>query len=420
MEKKLIINKRFKNILRKGIFVITVIIIVSLMPLCVIADSTANQPEVDNIASSLSVNKNEIIEEQIKKSEVEKIQEQLEKANASNLDEQIEIYNPQNLIGNMAKGKFEFSFKGLINTGLRYLFKELYLNLDIMVKLMVLVIICAVLKNLQSSFLSESVGELAFYSCYIVIVSIMLISFNSALKLGVGAIDKMVDFMYATVPVLITLLISGGNITSGGIFQPVLLMIVEVTATIMKNFFVPLIFLSTILSIVNNISDRIQISRLAGFLKQISNWSLGIIMTVFVAILALQGSLGAVIDGVTSKTAKMAVGMFIPVAGKYLADAADTVIGCTLLIKNAAGVAAILGIVSICLAPLIKLMAIVGIYKITCILVEPIADKKITDCINDMANSVTFTFAIVAGVSLMFFISITALIGASNISAMMR
>jgi len=45
--------------------------------------------------------------------------------------------------------------------------------------------------------------------------------------------------------------------------------------------------------------------------------------------------LGAVVDGVTSKTAKFAIGAFIPVAGKYLADAADAVIGCTLLIKNA-------------------------------------------------------------------------------------
>ena len=60
-------------------------------------------------------------------------------------------------------------------------------------------------------------------------------------------------------------------------------------------------------------------------------------MTLFIAIVTLQGAIGAVVDGVTSKTAKFAIGVFIPVAGKYLADAADAVIGCTLLIKMLLG-----------------------------------------------------------------------------------
>jgi len=119
---------------------------------------------------------------------------------------------------------------------------------------------------------------------------------------------------------------------------------VQVSATIIKNILIPLIVLSTIISIVDNISDKIQISRLSSFLKNITQWTLGLILTIFVAIVSLQGSLGAVVDGVTSKTAKFAIGAFIPVAGKYLADAADAVIGCTLLIKNAVGVAIMIGL----------------------------------------------------------------------------
>jgi stage III sporulation protein AE len=284
----------------------------------------------------------------------------------------------------------------------------------------VVVMLCALLKNLQTSFLSDSVGELAFYVCYVVVVSILLVSFNSALNMGMKIIDNMVDFMYATIPVLITLLVSGGNITSGGIFQPVMVMIVEFSATVLKNVFIPLIFLSTILSIVNNISDKVQLSKLAGFLKQISGWTLGLILTVFIAFISIQGSFGAVVDGVTSKTAKFAIGAFIPVAGKYLADAADTVIGCTLLIKNAAGVAAMIGIIVICIVPLLKILALIALYKLTCALIEPIAEKRITDCINQVAGSLTFIFGIAASVAFMFLITITVIISASNLSAMIR
>ena len=85
-------------------------------------------------------------------------------------------------------------------------------------------------------------------------MSVILLSYRFCLsasvlhKWALRVIDGMVGFMYATVPVLITLVVSGGNITTGGVFQPVMLMVVEVSATVIKNIFIPLIFLSTILN----------------------------------------------------------------------------------------------------------------------------------------------------------------------------
>lgn len=361
-----------------------------------------------------------ILEEQISSDETRQLEEQINRYSGGESEELIPDFNPKSIIGDISKGKFDFSVKGLLDRVGRYFFKEIYLNINILIKLIVLVVLCSVLKNLQASFLSESVGELAFYACYIVIVTILIISLNSALDLGRGIIDNMVGFMHATIPVLITLLISGGNITSGGVFQPILIMIVEIAATIMKNFFIPLIFLSTILSIVNNISEKIQVSKLASFFKQIGAWSLGLILTAFIAILTIQSSVGAVVDGVTGKTAKFAIGAFIPVAGKYLADAADTVIGCTLLIKNAAGVAVMLAIVTICLVPIIKIFALIALYRITCVLIEPIAEKRIVNCISDIAGSLTFVLGIVASVAFMFLISVTAIITAGTLSAAVR
>jgi len=375
---------------------------------------------VKSVCAAEEDEKEMIIDQQSQSEEIRNIEDQLKKYSGKGIENIIGGYDPQEIIKDTAKGKFRFSISEILNRALQYIFKELYANLHILIKLIILVILCALLKNLQTSFLSEGVGELAFYACYVVIISIILVSFNTALSLGTSIIDSMVDFMYATVPVMITLLVSGGNITSGGIFQPVLIMIVEVSATIIKNIFIPLIFLSTILSIVNNISEKIQISKLAGFIKQIAGWGLGILLTVFVAIITLQGSIGAVVDGVASKTAKFAIGAFIPVAGSYLADAADTVLGCTLLIKNAAGIAVMIGVIAICLVPILKILALIALYKMTAVLIEPISEKRITGCINDIADSLTFVLGIVASVAFMFLISITAIIGASNLSAMVR
>ncbi len=370
--------------------------------------------------SAEEITEHEIIEEQAQSNEINSVEDKLKKTMDEEFYEIMPGYNPENLIKDVAKGEFKFDISSIFNRIIMFLFKEVYINIDILIKLVVLVIVCAVLKNLQSSFMSKSVGELAFYVCYIVLVSVLMVSFNSALKAGVEIIDAMVNFMYASIPVLITLLISGGNITSGGVLQPVLIMIVQFTATTIKTVFVPLIVLSTVISIVNNISDKVQVARLASFLKNVTAWSLGLILTLFVAVVSLQGSLGAVVDGVTSKTAKFAISAFIPVAGKYLADAADAVVGCTLLIKNAMGVAIMIGIVSISLIPILKMLAIIGLYRLACVFLEPVAESRIVKCIGEVAGSMTYILGIVASVAFMFLITVTTLITASNLSAMMR
>lgn len=361
-----------------------------------------------------------IIDRQMQSGEIQKLGKEMEKHAEQGFKDVFPELDPQKIIEDAAKGKFDFSFSKILNSGGKFLLKEIYLNINILIKLIVLAVFCAVLKNLQNSFLSESVGELAFFTCYIVLVSIMMVSLSTALNLGKNIVDSMVDFMHSTIPILITLLASGGNLTSAGVFQPVLIMIVEISATIIKNVFMPLIFLSSVLSIVDNVSDKIQVSRLAKFIKQTNTWLMGLIMTIFIAVVSIQGAMGAVVDGVTGKTAKFAIGAIIPVAGKYLADAAEAVIGCTLLIKNAAGVAVMIGIISICTAPLLKIASLVILYRITCILVEPISEQRITNCINEMAGSMAFMLGIATSVAVMFLISVTAIIGASNISAMVR
>jgi len=404
-------NKRY---LKKIIIVATALVIILCNAIPVYGQEEGSEEYLPEDYSE------KIIDEQIQSGEIGTITEQLEKYSGEDIYDIIENYDPRTIISDTVKGKFDFSFKGLINGILGYFFKEIVQNIHIMIKLLILAVLCAILRNLQASFLSESVGEIAFYACYAIVISVVLVSFNSALKMSIEVIDKMVGFMYATIPALITLLVSGGNITSGGIFQPALIMVTEISATLIKNIFIPLIFLSTVLLIINNISDKVQISKLAAFIKQISGWSLGLILTVFVAIVSIQGSLGAVIDGVTSKTAKYAIGIAIPVAGKYLADAAETVIGCTLLLKNAAGVAAMIGVIAICIGPILKIAVIVVIYKLTAALVEPIADKRISACVGEVGNAMTFVLGVSASVAFMFFVTITAIISAGNLSAMIR
>lgn len=407
------IKMRYKRHMKRNMIKYTIASIVLLLVFTVCPAENCHAGEVENIGDGL-------LKKQIDSNEVKKIQNELGRYSNDESRRVLGNYNPKKIIEDAARGVLKFNLADVFKNAVKYMLNEIYQNLHILIQLVMLVILCSVLKNLQASFLSSSVGELAFYACYIAIVSVAVISFDSAIRLGLSAIDQMVNFMYATLPLLITLLVSSGNFTSGSVFQPVLVMIIDVSAMIMKNAFIPMIFFSTVLSIINNISGKIQLSRLAGFFKQIAGWGIGILLTVFVAVLTTQGSLGAVVDGVAGKITKYAIGTFVPVTGKYLADAADAVLGYTLLVRNATGLAVMIGIISICIIPLLKMVAVIAIYRITCALVEPISEKRVTDCISDIAGSMTYILGIASTIAFMFLISVTVIISAGNLSTMIR
>lgn len=396
-----------------AILIFVIAISAGLTVSCTSRAETGDDGSTDNDTAA-------IIEQQAEAGGIGRIKDELGKYIDEDTKDLLGGYDADEFINDLLSGTVDIDMKSLGSKALKFLFRELFQNLGILIKITVLVIICALLKNLQASFMNEGAGQIAFYVCYIVIVSILLVSFGIVMNMGIRIIDTMVGFMYTVVPVLLALLISGGNITAGGILHPVMLMIVETAATIIRNAFVPLIFISTILAIVNNISEKIQLTRLVNLIKQIVSWSLGIILTIFIIAVTMQGSLGAVIDGATQKAAKFAISTFIPIVGKTLSDAADTVIGCTLLIKNAAGFAVMTGILLICIVPLLKIIALVGLFKAAGALLEPISESRIINCINDVAGSMLHIFSLSAAVAFMFIICVTALISAGNLSTMLR
>lgn len=361
----------------------------------------------------------ELINEQSGSSGIVSIEEGINEFGGEGLNEIIEDYDNYSIIKDLATGKLDLNPKSIIEKIINLILKELYMNLNIIAKFIIIAILSAVIKNLQTSFMSGSVSELAFYVSYAVMVSIMAASLVQVFKIGTEIIGSMVDFMYATAPILITLMISNGNIISGSIMQPISLLAVETAASVFRTVFIPLTSMAATVSIVNNISQNIKLSRLAEILKKICTWGIGLFLTVFAAVIAIQGSLGSVIDGIASKSLKFTISS-IPVVGKYMADAAETVLGCTLVLKNAASAAVMLGILGISIIPLLKLGAIIIMYKIAGAIIEPISDKRLVDCVDDVSKAMSTVFGIVTAVVIMFLITVTAIVLASNVSTAVR
>jgi stage III sporulation protein AE len=302
----------------------------------------------------------------------------------------------------------------------KMLIKEVVLNFNVMGQILVLAVFCAILQNLHGAFEGTSVGKLAYSACYILIAIIAIKSFHTAMNLGSQAIDTMVSYTQALFPTMIALLVAVGGITSSTVFQPIIFGSISLIITAIKFFVIPLVYFSAVLSLLNNLTEGIKVERLASLLRQIAVGILGVMLTVFLGVISVQGVASSSLDGMTIKTAKFAMDKFVPIVGKFLNDAFDTVVSCSMLIKNGIGIAGLVVLLMICLFPLIKILSIIAIYKITSALIEPILDNQIVKCLNDMSNSLLIIFSAVISVGVLFFVFITVIMGVGNMTVMLR
>lgn len=245
-------------------------------------------------------------------------------------------------------------------------------------------------------------------------------NFADIINLAKNTIQNLVGFSYSLLPILLTLMMTTGSIASASAVQPVILFLITFIGNIITTFLLPLILIGTALSIVSKISDKVQIDKLAKYFKSSVVWILGIVLTIFVGVLSLEGSLTSSVDGITAKTAKAAVSNFIPVVGKILGDAVDTVIGCSNILKNAVGIVGVIVVIGICIMPIIKLAILTITYYVASAVCQPIADDKIVSLLSGMGDTFKVLLAMLISVSVMLIIGITLVIKISNSGLMYR
>ena len=279
---------------------------------------------------------------------------------------------------------------------------------------MIIVIIHSILKAISENLGNENVSKIAYYIEYILIVTLIMTNFSSIIIEMKTAVQNLTSFANSLIPLLITLMITTGNIVSSGMLEPILLLLITFISNFMTNILIPITLVATALGIISKISDQAQVSKLSKFLNSGMIWILGIVLTIFVSVTSLEGGLTSSVDGVAVKTAKTAVSSVVPIIGKILGDAVSTIMGCSNIIKNAVGVVGIVVILAICIRPIIQLAVLTVTYYLGAALCEPIADEKIVGIMEQMGGTFKIFLAAMFAMTTMLIIGVAIVMKISN------
>ena len=322
------------------------------------------------------------------------------------------------ILENIIKGDV-FKSETIIERILGLFTKEIKSVISIALKIIAVSVICSLLKNIQLHN-DNNVGEIAFYICYLFVVTLVITSYSDISTLCVETMNKLNGFMNTIIPLFLSLMVVNGNFVSVNLMQPVLILMINIVNTLIVDIVIPIIFISMIINIISSISNSIEVSKLPSILQKTSVWTVNFILGILIGVLSLEGTLAANVDGFTAKTTKTVVSTVIPVVGKALSDATDSIIGAVSITKNTLGIVGVIAIVGIICVPVIKILIMMIIFNISSALIEPLVDKRMAKCISDTADSIKIIFGLMTTVSILFIMAITLMIKVGNFTLMYK
>lgn len=144
---------------------------------------------------------------------------------------------------------------------------EVTKNIKTIVSILVIILIHSVLKSISESLENEGISKLIYYVQYILIVTIIMSNFSDIVKIVQDTSNNLVGFMNMLVPLLITLMLATGSITTSSIVEPVILFMVNFVGNLIQNIIIPCVLILTSLVIISKISDRVQVDKLSKSIK---------------------------------------------------------------------------------------------------------------------------------------------------------
>lgn len=220
------------------------------------------------------------------------------------------------------------------------------------------ILLCALLNSFKTSFMESASGQMFSAVSVLALAGVLIIPVSAVITEISGMITAASKFMLAFIPIFTGIVTASGMPVSAALSNGMLLCATEVVSTVAGSVLVPLLSIYMALCLIGASTNVINISGIAKTVNKVFTISLGFLLTVFVGILSLQGTVASAADSVTIKAAKFAVGAFVPVVGGAISDALNSVQGCLGLLRSVLGTFAIVCIAAIFLPTLISLILI--------------------------------------------------------------
>ncbi|MBQ8318545.1 MAG: stage III sporulation protein AE [Lachnospiraceae bacterium] len=292
--------------------------------------------------------------------------------------------NLKGLIEDIVSGEGGYVGEQLMSILKEQLIGEIVFNRELMLQIVIVVLLGSIFVNLANSFGTGFVSENGFYITYLIITSMLLLSFVGTMDMVSASIEKILTTIKIIVPLYaLAMNFVGQSVASVGMYEVVMVGIWLVQVVILK-FIIPMIKFYVIISLVNNLNQEDSFSKLSALVMNLVNWVLKTVVYFIVGLNLIKGLVEPQIDALGRNTVNR-VATLLPGGGMVNA-LTGTFLGAGVVVKNSIGVAGIVILLIVVLAPIIKLLVIMLTVRITSAMIQPIGERRYVEGVEALAR----------------------------------
>ena len=217
----------------------------------------------------------------------------------------------------------------------------------------------------------------------------------TAVDAAISAAELAEQFIAGFIPVFAGLMVSSGQITSAAVLSSAILGAAAAASSVITLFVKPLTGIIMGLALVSGVNDS-GLYSVADGIKKTVMWVMGIISSVFVGLMGLQGTVSGQSDNLTMRTTKYLVGSSIPIIGSAVSEAVATVSYSFKIIKATVGAAGIVALCGIFLPEIIQLVLCSAAMSFSAIIGDVIGMPNLARSVRAVKGAIDIMTAILA------------------------
>ncbi len=412
---KMLLNMKYIVFLRKVIAVFAVLCAIAFWgtKYCITIYGADYESETKNVVDYYATSKTKM--EQYDEYDYSDIENSINRVEDYEMEQSFEelveeIVSGDSGLENGNNGILDNFFQELLDA----IFGVVVANKNAVLQIVLLAVLSAAINSFLPSLNKGQVSEYAHMIIEIVLITILAASFFSACNECVKVIENCVDIYKAIIPVFFSaVMVTTGNATVAAYYE-VVLMMMTVVNSFYKNVFVGLVKMYFLLIVCDLVIGKEQFSKMCELLESVVKLGCKTTIAIFAGLGGLKGMINPMND-VLKKNVVMKGLKLVPVVGSTVDTVSGTIVGAGTIIKNGIGLAGIIVLISVCMIPVIKLVSISVLFKVTAAVIEPIAGKKVVKVVNGTSVAVGLLTLINIVVLTLFILMLAIMCVATNV-----
>lgn len=215
-----------------------------------------------------------------------------------------------------------------------------------------LVAVMNAMKNGESEALDNACGYISVLALSGVTYSV----FYKVFVVVIAAMESLTVAVSGLMPVMASAQVLGGSVAAGAASSASLTLFLSVITVICSKILMPLLQISFALCVVGAIPGSVNLRAVTNLVKSTATTLMAFVFTLLGFTLYLQTAVASASDSYITRSVKFASGVFVPVIGGMLGDAARTVFASVSIIKGTVGAAGVVIVLSVILPPLVTVV----------------------------------------------------------------